>query len=222
MVARATVDFPQPDSPTSPSASPRLSVKLRPGTTLSSPARRTYEIRTSWNSSSGAPVAASVTQPDLPEPDGEEVERDDQRGDRCARYERHVGPHRDHAVRVPDHAAPVRVRRRNADAEEAEDPDEDRVVPDAEAHVDDERPTRVGKDLDDHDVQRGLPAHLRRRDVLALPELEREPAHDAVDDRRPRQREHDDDVQRRGAELREDDHVEDDDRERENDVGDAT
>src|SRR6185436_13541430 len=175
MVARATVDFPQPDSPTSPSASPRRSVKLRPGTTLSSPARRTYEIRTSWNSRSGAPVAASVTQADLPEADGEE----------------------------------------------AEDADEDRVVSDAEAHVDDKWPARVGEDLDDHDVQRGLPAHLRRRDVLALPELEREPAHDAVDDRRPRQREHDDDVQRRGAELREDDHVEDDDGEREDDVGDA-
>src|SRR4029450_8732702 len=175
MIARATVDFPQPDSPTSPSASPRLSVKLRPGTTLSSPVRRTYEIRTSWNSRSGAPVAASVTQPDLPEADGEEGERDDQRGDRRARHERHVGPHRDHAVRVPDHAAPVRVRRRDPDAEEAEGPDEDRVVPGGEAHVAEKRPARVGEDLDDHDVQRGLPAHLGRRDVLALSALEREP-----------------------------------------------
>src|SRR4029453_16814494 len=128
MIARATVDFPQPDSPTSPSASPRPSVKESPGTTLSSPARRTYEIRTSWNSRSGPERGAeSVTQPALAEPDGEQVEPDYQRGDRRAREERHVRPYRDHPVRVLDHAAPVRIGRREPNAEKAEDPDEDRV-----------------------------------------------------------------------------------------------
>src|SRR5512132_1340644 len=136
MIARATVDFPQPDSPTSPSASPRPSVKESRGTTLSSPARRTYEIRTSWNSRSGPERgAASVTQADLAESDGKHVEGDDQRGDRRTREERHVGPHRDHPVRVPHHAAPVGVGGRDSDAKETEDPDEDRVVADAEAHV---------------------------------------------------------------------------------------
>jgi hypothetical protein len=39
MIEKATVDLPQPDSPTSPIASPCCSVKLMPGTTLISPAR---------------------------------------------------------------------------------------------------------------------------------------------------------------------------------------
>ena len=53
MMLSATVDLPQPDSPTSPRASPWPSAKLSPGMTVTSPARGKYEIRTSWNSRSG-------------------------------------------------------------------------------------------------------------------------------------------------------------------------
>src|SRR5437773_2741644 len=147
MMASATVDFPQPDSPTRPSASPGRSAKLRPGTTLTSPARMTYEILTSRNSRIGSP-AASVTEPELPEPDGQEVEPDDERGDRGAREERHVRPDRHHAVGVLHHAAPVRVGRGQPDAEEAEDADDHDVVAGAQAHVHDEGAARVRQDLD--------------------------------------------------------------------------
>src|SRR6266496_875892 len=122
MMASATVDFPQPDSPTRPSASPGRRAKLRPGTTLTSPARMTYEILTSRNSRIGSPAVS------VPEPDGQEIEPDDERGDRRAREERHVRPDRHHAVGVFHHAAPVRVGRRQPDAEEAEHADDHDVV----------------------------------------------------------------------------------------------
>src|SRR5215475_14066411 len=120
MTESTTVDFPQPDSPTRPSASPRPSVRLSFGTTLSSPARRRYEIRTSWNSRrAGGRGADSVTQVDLAEPDREQVEPDHQGGDGDARDQRHVRPYRHHPVGVLHHAAPVRIGRRKPDAEEA-------------------------------------------------------------------------------------------------------
>src|SRR3954454_9262146 len=121
MIARATVDLPEPDSPTRPNASRGWMAKVRPGITLASPARRKNETRALSSSRTGV----SVTQADLAQADGEEVEADRQRGDRGAGDQRHVRPDRHHAVRVLDHAAPVRVGRGQADAEEAEHADGD-------------------------------------------------------------------------------------------------
>src|SRR5262249_46639523 len=215
--ARATVDLPQPDSPTSPSASPGAISKLRSGTTLTSPARVQYEIRACSTTRTGV----SVTEPDLPETDSEEVEADHQRRDGRAGEERHVRPHRHHAVGILDHAAPVGIGRRQPDAEEAEGADDHHVVARAQAHVDDEGPPRVGEDLRQHDVERRLAAHLGRGHVLALAQLEGEAAHDAGDDRRLGQREHGHDVDGGRAEVGEDDHVEDDHGERQHDVARA-
>src|SRR4051794_29100426 len=145
MIASATVDLPQPDSPTRPSASRGLMAKLSPGMTLASPARRKNEMRAFSNARIG--VSLSVTQPDLPEPDRQEVEADDQRRDDGARNERHVRPDGHHAVGVLDHAAPIRVGRRQADAEEAEHADGDDRVPHPQAHLDDQWPTGVRQDL---------------------------------------------------------------------------
>src|SRR5882762_7216917 len=128
MMARATVDLPQPDSPTRPSASRGLMAKLRPGMTLASPARRKNEMRAASKARMGAAPSAergSVTQADLPEADRQEVEADDERRDDGARDQRHVRPHRHHAVSILDHATPVRGWRRQADAEEPQDADRD-------------------------------------------------------------------------------------------------
>src|SRR6516162_9263085 len=147
---RAIVDLPQPDSPTSPSASPAFSWKLTDGITTASPARVAYATRRSRTSSSGA----SVTETQLAQADREEIEADDERRDRRARKQRHVRPHHHHPVRVLDHAAPVGIRRRQADAEETERADDDDVVAGAQAHVDHEWAPRVRQDLDQHDVER--------------------------------------------------------------------
>src|SRR4051812_17158840 len=125
MIAKATVDLPDPDSPTSPNASRGLMAKLRPGMTFASPARRKKETR-AFSSSS---IGPSVTQADLPQSDRQEVEAYGQRGDGGAGDQRHVRPDRHHAVRVLYHAAPIRVGRRQADTEEAEHADgDDRVA----------------------------------------------------------------------------------------------
>src|SRR5919199_3906165 len=102
MTASATVDLPQPDSPTRPIASLGITLKERRGMTFASPARMKYEIRTSWNSR----IGVSVTQRDLAQAHGEQVEADDERGDRGAGDERHVRPDRHHAVGLLHHAAP--------------------------------------------------------------------------------------------------------------------
>src|SRR5713101_4781824 len=150
-MASATVDLPQPDSPTSPIASPGAREKVRPGMTLTSPARLKYEMRAASSERSGR----SVTEPDLAEADRQEIEADHERRDGHAREERHVGPDRDHPVGVLDHAAPVWVGRRQADAEEPEGADDHDVVAGAQAHVDDQGPARIRQDLHEHDVEIG-------------------------------------------------------------------
>src|SRR5258708_38068142 len=92
MIASATVDLPQPDSPTRPKASRGWMAKLRPGMTFASPARKKNEIRALSKARIG--VTGSVTQTDLPEADRQQVEADHQRGDHRARDQRHVRPDR--------------------------------------------------------------------------------------------------------------------------------
>src|SRR5713101_55194 len=99
MMASATVDLPQPDSPTRPRASRGAMAKLRPGMTLASPARRKNEMRAFSKARIGV-AAGSVTQADFPEADRQQVEADDERRDDGAGNERHVRPHRHHAVSI--------------------------------------------------------------------------------------------------------------------------
>src|SRR4051794_38050750 len=104
MIANATVDLPEPDSPTSPNASRGLMAKLRPGMTFASPARRKNETRALSSSRTGA----SITKADFPQPYGQKVEADGQGRDRSAGDQRHVRPDRHHPVRVLHHPAPIR------------------------------------------------------------------------------------------------------------------
>src|SRR5690349_4342492 len=138
MIARATVDLPHPDSPTRPRAAPSCSDRSSPGITVSSPARVAYATRKPWMSSSGA----SVTEAKLTQSHREEIEADDERRDGRTWHQRHVRPHHHHSVRVLDHAAPVGIGRRQADAEEAEDADDDDVVTGPQTHVDEQRAAR--------------------------------------------------------------------------------
>src|SRR5438876_10907417 len=115
MIESATVDLPQPDSPTRRSASPARSERSSPVSTGTSPARVVYATRSPWTSSSGA----SVTEAELPQPHGEKIEADDERGDGRARDQRHVRPHHHHPGGLLGHAAPVGSGWRQADAEAA-------------------------------------------------------------------------------------------------------
>src|SRR5436305_14709171 len=105
MIESATVDLPQPDSPTRPSASPARSERSSPVSTGTSPARVVYATRSPWTSSSGA----SVTEDDLPQPHGEEIEADDERGDGSARDQRHVRTIHHHNIGVLAHAVPTGI-----------------------------------------------------------------------------------------------------------------
>ena len=206
MVASAIVDLPQPDSPTSPNASPGGSPKL-----------------TSSSDAADAPATALMLDRDAIE--GENVSHRAQASCRPVarklkpmtseeigrrRNQGHVRPDEDHAIGLLHHPAPVRIRRRQADAEKAEHADGDGRVAKTQEEIDDQGTARIGQDLNEQDEQRALAAHAGGRNVVAVLDVERHGAHDARDDRRLRQRDDGDDVQCRCAETRDDDQVEND------------
>src|SRR5579863_199044 len=62
MMARATVDLPQPDSPTTPCASPGISLRLKSTTAGTSPALVKYETQRLRHSRTGVcSLKASIT-----------------------------------------------------------------------------------------------------------------------------------------------------------------
>src|SRR5689334_4995019 len=77
ITAKATVDLPQPDSPTRPNASPCSSLNETPGTTLISPARVKYEIRAFSSSRTGG--IGSIPHADFAQAVGQQVEAHHQR-----------------------------------------------------------------------------------------------------------------------------------------------
>src|SRR3546814_1787829 len=122
------VDLPQPLSPTRPMASPGYSLRSRIATALISPARVKSEMRRLSSASTGSRGAGagrvrSVTQRYLPQAVGQQVEAEDQRRDGDAGQHRHVGEGKRHRTGLVDHAASVRVGRRQAKAEKAEHAD---------------------------------------------------------------------------------------------------
>src|SRR5262245_9917597 len=194
MMAIATVDLPQPDSPTSPTLSPRSTVREKSMTAGISPARVEYETFRSLISRTGAcssnrmgmvarsfSPSPSIPERDLAQPVGQQVEAQNQGGDRDTRKDRHVRERHRHRAALVDHPAPVRIGGREAEPKEAEDPDGDGDVAEAQAGVDDDRPAGVGQDLDEHDAPWAVAARLLRGDVFAATEIEGQPAHDAHD-----------------------------------------
>src|SRR5688500_3738590 len=128
MIAMRRVDLPQPDSPTSPKLSPGMTSSAKSGNATTEPEEDRYSTLRSRMESSGSVTAApprSVRERQLAQAVGEQVEAEHERDDREAGEQRHVREHRDHGRRLLDHAAPVRVRRGQAEAEEAESADGD-------------------------------------------------------------------------------------------------
>src|SRR5215467_6347084 len=82
----------------------------------------------------------------------QEIQPQDERGDRQAREQRHPRKHLCHSPGFIDHAAPIRSGRRQAKAEEAEHSYRDGHIAKAQTRIDDEWPPGIRQNLDQHDV----------------------------------------------------------------------
>src|ERR671913_2065640 len=170
MIAMRRVDLPQPDSPTRPKLSPGMMSSEKSGKATTEPEEDRYSTLRSRMESSGFVTASrsSIRERQLAQAVGEQVEAEHERDDGEAGEQRHVREHRDHGGRLLDHAAPVRVRRRQAESQEAEGADGDGGVAEPEAEIGDQRPAAIGQELDQHDVGIGLAAEPRRGDEILL------------------------------------------------------
>src|SRR5215471_8860778 len=170
----ASVDLPQPDSPTRPTLSPALiSIeKLEiAGTTL--PLDLYSTVRPLIVSS------GSVIEGELAQPIRQQIEAEDERDDCEARQQCHVRPDRNHRRRLLHHTAPIGIGWRQAEAKEAEDTDGNGSVAEPQAEIRDQRAATVGQQFHQQNVGRRLAAKLGRRDEVLAFQLEHEPAHDA-------------------------------------------
>ena len=195
MMPSATVDLPQPDSPTRPIASPGITLQEKSITAGISPARVKKEIdrfsisRIGWVASWLGSDVYGFAHRFRPQ-----SFRDSSRIPSASRFRPSTklisaiagtsgrpGVEPQQQAAGVDRRAPVGAFRREAEAEEAERPEQDRGVADAQAEIDDQRPARVGQDLPQHDVPRPLAAGLGRGHVVARLDVHRQAADDAED-----------------------------------------
>src|SRR5690606_40458597 len=117
---RASVVFPQPDSPTRPIMAPRRMLKLTPSRTRTIPASVPKLILRSRTSSSRSVLmtAPDAWIEDVAQPVPEEIEAHHDDEDREARRQGIPPGLRQELPRLRDHAAPLRRGRRRTETEE--------------------------------------------------------------------------------------------------------
>ena len=159
MMASATVDLPQPDSPTMPTASPGIDreVEVDDGRDL---ARRACSRRSRGSCTRGSAAVGHGAQ-SLSEisrrPSASRLRPSTSEEMASAGHSMALARRsRRSRARLGDHLAPVGIGRRQAEAQEAERGDGDRDIAEAQAGIDDQRPARIGQQLDEHDVASGV------------------------------------------------------------------
>src|SRR5690554_188580 len=191
MMPSETVDLPQPDSPTMPIASPGMTVQEKSITAGISPARVKKEMERFSISRIGlAPSVAavlrawfmaSILQRLFAQRVGQEIEPQHEGHQRDDRRQGRVDIGAEQPAGILDRRAPVRAFGCQSQAEIAERAEQDRGVADPEAHIDDERPARIGQHLPQHDVPGTLASRLSSGHIVARLDVHGEAAHDAED-----------------------------------------
>src|SRR5215831_10488399 len=183
MTARSAVDFPEPDSPTSPTTSFACRVRVRffiAGWRTPPTAKLT--VRFSIAISGSGIGGRALEMETIAQPLAEEIEANDGGADGQGRAEERPEGDANVLLRFVDHDSPVRVRWLSAEAEIAErgPPHQGEADIDAALH-DDGRP-HAGENLAVLDIQRALPAGAGRGDVVVARGVEHGAAHEADDD----------------------------------------
>src|SRR6185295_12328541 len=196
--------FPHPDSPTSPSTSPRSTVKLTRSTARSGPvAVRNSVTRSSTWSSGGTELDLQPRVEGVPQPVPEEVHREHGQHDREAGEGGEPPRGRDVVAAVREHPAPRRGGRLDAEAEEGQGG----LVDDHERQLEgghhDDRGERVRQHVAEQEPPGAIAARPGPGDELPLPDRQ----HVGPDDPRelhPAGRSHDEDDVEQARPQRED------------------
>ena len=162
--------LPQPDSPTSPSTSPRRSEKLTPSTALITPRRRKkWVCRSRTSRTVSAVIVAQSRIEAVAQPVAEQVDRQHHQGDRDARDQRHPPGIGEPATSLRDHQAPGRGRRRDAGAEERERRFGDDHHADVERDQHHEGVEHIGQDVGQHDAPAWMSASVVGSMMMLIP-----------------------------------------------------
>src|SRR5262245_57681816 len=119
-MALASVVLPQPDSPTRPRISPARIVRLTPSSTLATPApvmKETKRLSTSRRLSPGVATSDPWVE-DIAQAVAQKIEAHHDQENGKARRQRGPPGFGQELARFGDHATPLRLRRRGAEAEE--------------------------------------------------------------------------------------------------------
>src|SRR5580700_11682 len=180
MMDSAVIVLPLPDSPTMPRHSPGSTVSDTPSMACTVARRslismrRSSMIRSGANGKTSSQVENSAPlQADLERVTQrvtDEVDRDDDEDDRDAGRE-DLPPVAvvDRVDAGVEHAAPVGLRRTDAEAQVGPRHDQQDRVGDLEGGVDDDRADRVRRDVPEHRPHRPAAHHLHRLHVVAHP-----------------------------------------------------
>src|SRR5437870_2515714 len=151
---KAVIVFPEPDSPTMPTVSPRLTLKLIPSTAWTIPREVKNCVRRSSTRKRGAATALSSHSgiDGVSQSISDETERQHGDGQRQRRHQHLVWVGKDRLVAILDHDAPARGGWRDADPQVAEGGLEEDRAGDAEGQADDDRPQSVGQQVAEDDL----------------------------------------------------------------------
>src|SRR5215472_7443265 len=179
MAARPMVDLPAPDSPISPSTSPRRSVRSTPLTIGCQRSSLRPSMQRPFTSRSVTPAPAdglvrSILSLTLilesaglvKEPIHDEVDGDGEERDRARRQKRRYVAIVDERGILADHRPPVRGRRLNAEAEERQRSDRQEHEAEPEPEFRHQRREDVRQDLACHDPADLLALKLCRLDEV--------------------------------------------------------
>src|SRR5579885_3542347 len=194
MTANSAVDFPEPDSPTSPTTSPAWIARLNSASAgIRRPPTRKLMLSPSISrSGSGIGQRGAQMEP-VAQPFAEEIEADDRERDGEGRPEERPEGDADLLLRLVDHDAPIGERRLRAEAEIAEGGPAHQGEADIDARLDDDGRPDIGQNLAVLNVERPLAARLRRGDDaerddrLRLPGTEPDDDEEREDESRNRQ-----------------------------------
>src|ERR1700738_4040822 len=163
---RAIVDLPHPDSPTIPSTSRFLTLKLTPSTARTTPARarnppRTGKCllspRTSSKACSGPPTSAagaSDSSADIhcaPHSVAQQIEADRHAENHDPGERRHPGIDVNRGAQRVEHQAPFGLRRLRAKPKERKPRAQDHADTDQARGIDEDRPKYIAQDVHPHD-----------------------------------------------------------------------
>src|SRR3954468_20802941 len=157
MIDRFVTDFPEPDSPTIPSVSPRATSKLTPSTARTVLSSSEKYVRSSFTDRRGAAAIRTSALPHLgieriAQAIAEKIQREQRNRHRDSRTDQLPREQRDVLNAVRRQAAPRRERRLHSEPQKRQEGLEQHDRRNRQRRIDDHRPERVGHEVARNDL----------------------------------------------------------------------